>query len=112
LYGEYHSREAARSVGWLALNVGGILGGVFITVGALGGPSWAYLAGGGSLAAGGVILLVTYRPDRASVSFSPDEPIDVRGMPVPSAGGGAALSVPDRATFGSQARSLGLRVAF
>jgi hypothetical protein len=116
LHGEYHSLEAARSAGWLALNVAGIIGGVFLTVGALGGPTWAYLAGGGSLAAGGIVFLVSYRADRATVSFTPGEPLDVRGLsaPAPAATGasGAALGLPDRATFGSQARGLGFRISF
>lgn len=116
LHGEYHSREAARTAGWLALNVGGIIGGVFITVGALGGPSWAYLAGGSSLAAGGIVFLVSYRADRATVSFTPGEPLDVRGLPAPSApatgASNASLALPDRATFGSQARGLGFRISF
>ncbi|HEX3849877.1 MAG TPA: hypothetical protein VHW01_02855, partial [Polyangiaceae bacterium] len=73
LHGELHSRAGARAGAWLALNMGGILGGVFITVAALGGPSWAYIAGGGSLAAGGTLFVVSYRADRASVSFTPDE---------------------------------------
>ncbi|HWZ89193.1 MAG TPA: hypothetical protein VNW92_10095, partial [Polyangiaceae bacterium] len=46
LQGKIESREGSREGGWLALNVGGILGGVFITVAALGGPSWTYVAGG------------------------------------------------------------------
>jgi hypothetical protein len=115
LHGELHSREASRSGGWLALNVGGIVGGVFITVGALGGPSWAYIAGGGSLLAGGVTFLVTYRADSATVTFTPSEPLDVRGMPLPPepAGKGASLlDATDRARFGTQARGLGFRVAF
>lgn len=115
LRGELHSHEASRSGGWLALNVGGIVGGVFITVGALGGPSWAYIAGGGSLLAGGVTFLVTYRADSATVTFSPSEPLDVRGMPLPSeaASKGASLfDGADRARFGAQARGLGFQVAF
>jgi len=114
LQGQYHSREASRSGGWLALNVGGILGGVFITTAALGGPSWAYVAGGGSLAAGGVIFLLSYRADSAQVSFTPGEPLDMRGMPNSETGpaGGAALAPADRANFASQARGLGFRVMF
>ena len=98
LLGQLHSREGSRTGGWLALNVGGILGGVFITVAALGGPSWAYIAGGGSLAAGGALFLVTYRAARATVSFSPGEPLDVRGMPAPVTGSGGAFGLPDRAS--------------
>jgi hypothetical protein len=111
LHGEYHSREASRSGGWLALNVGGILGGVFVTVGALGGPSWAYVAGGGSLLAGGLIFVVTYRADSATVSFTPSEPLDVRGMPEPSPRALLTDSA-DRARAASAARGLGFRVAF
>jgi hypothetical protein len=113
LHGELHSRAGARAGAWLALNVGGILGGVFITVAALGGPSWAYIAGGGSLAAGGVLFVVSYRADRASISFTPGEPLDVRGMPAPqNAGLGGAASLPDRPSAGSQARGFGFRVEF
>ena len=116
LSGEYHSLDAARSAGWLALNVGGIVGGVFLTVGALGGPSWAYLAGGGSLAASGIVFLISYRADRATVSFSPGEPLDVRGVSAPNptatAASATALGVPDHAAFGSQARGLGFRISF
>lgn len=114
LEGRYHSREASRAGGWLALNVGGILGGVFITVGALGGPSWAFAAGGGSIAAGAVVFLITYRADSASVTFTPAEPSDVRGMPIPEsrAAGSAASAFPDRTRLGSQARGLGFRIAF
>lgn len=110
LHGELHSREGSRSAGWLALNVGGIVGGVFITAAALGGPSWAYVAGGGTLLAGGVTFLVTYRADSATVTFSPDEPLDVRGMPL-SPARSAVFEVPD-ARFSAQRRALGLRVAF
>jgi hypothetical protein len=114
LSGQYHSRETSRSVGWLALNMGGILGGVFVTVAALGGPSWAYVAGGGSLAAGGLIFLVTYRADSASVSFSPGEPIDMRGMSVPESqpSSRTGSEFRDRLGLASQGRGLGLRVAF
>lgn len=113
LRGAYHSREASRSAGWLALNVGGIIGGVFITVGALGGPTWAYFAGGGALTASGLLFVVTYRSDRATVSFTPAEPLDVRGMPAPPPSpGSAALGGAERTTFGSRARGLGFRVAF
>ncbi|MEO7035958.1 MAG: hypothetical protein ABI548_18645 [Polyangiaceae bacterium] len=111
LHGEVHSHAGARARAWLGLNVGGILGGVFITVAALGGPSWAYIAGGGSLALGGLTFVVAYRADRATVSFTPGEPLDVRGMPLPQ-GAGAALTMPGRASFGSQARGLGFRLEF
>jgi hypothetical protein len=114
LNGELHSREASRSAGWLALNVGGIVGGVFITAAALGGPSWAYVAGGGSLLAGGLTFLITYRADSATVSFTPSEPADVRGMPLPPelTTQSTSLEAPDRARFGAQLRGLGVRVAF
>ncbi|MEO6601431.1 MAG: hypothetical protein ABIQ16_16260 [Polyangiaceae bacterium] len=115
LHGALHSREASRSSGWLALNLGGIVGGVFLTVCALGGPSWAYVAGGGSLLAGGVIFLVTYRADSATVTFTPSEPLDVRGMPAmpeSTSEGASLLDATDRARFGAQARGLGFRVAF
>jgi hypothetical protein len=113
LHGELRSRAGARAGAWLALNVGGILGGVFVTVAALGGPSWAYIAGGGSLAAGGVLFVVSYRADRASISFTPGEPLDVRGMPVPQAAGpSGASSLWDRPNAGLQARGLGFRLEF
>jgi hypothetical protein len=119
LEGKLESREGSREGGWLALNVGGILGGVFITVAALGGPSWTYVAGGGSLLSGGVIFVLTYRADRASVSFSPSEPADVRGLP-PAEPANRSSSGPtpsasfDRARpgFGAQARGLGFKIAF
>jgi len=110
--GEYHSRQAARTAAWLALNVGGIIGGVFVTVGILGGPSWAYAAGGGSLAAGGLLFVVTYRADRATVSFSPSEPPDARGMPAPASAGNAAELPADTGSFASRPRGLGFRVTF
>jgi hypothetical protein len=114
LHGKLRSREASRESGWLALNVGGILGGVFVTVAVLGGPTWTYAAAGGSLAIGGVVFLVTYRTDRATVSFSPGEPLDVRGLPPPapaenSSGPNVRL---DRPGIGLQARSLGFRLSF
>ena len=120
LEGRFESREASREAGWLALNVGGILGGVFITVAALGGPSWAYIAGGGSLLSGGVIFVLTYRADRATVSFSPGEPVDVRGLPpsVPAQDNSsgptdhARLERVDRPGFGAETRGLGFRVSF
>jgi|GEM_PF-1304932 len=119
LQGKFESREAGRQAAWLGLNVGGIIGGVFITVAALGGPSWAYIAGGGSLLSGGAIFALTYRSDRATVSFSPGEPLDMRGLPPPipaqdnSSGPtpNAGLDRPSRA-FGAQARGLGFRITF
>ena len=114
LEGHYHSREASRAGGWLALNLGGIVGGVFLTVGALGGPSWAYVAGGGTLAAAGVVFLVSYRPDTASVSFTPGDPPDVRGLPLPESPSamGGSFAEPDRLRFGSAQRALGFRLVF
>jgi hypothetical protein len=115
LHGQFISREGSRESGWLALNVGGILGGVFITVAALGGPSWAYIAGGGSLTAGGLIFVVTYRADSARVSFTPGEPEDMRGLPPPapaqenSSGPSVRL---DRPGLGAEARGLGFRIQF
>src|SRR5882724_5476222 len=113
LHGQLHSRAGARSGAWLALNVGGIIGGVFVTVAALGGPSWAYVAGGGSLAAGGLLFVISYRADRASVSFTPGEPLDVRGMPAPQGEGpGGTASVSDRPNAGLRARGCGFRLEF
>ena len=119
LHGKFESREASREGGWLALNVGGILGGVFITVAALGGPSWAYVAGGGSLLSGGVIFVLTYRADRASVSFTPGDPLDVRGLPPPvptqnNSSGPTPDTSLERPGSGvaAQARGLGFRIAF
>jgi hypothetical protein len=117
LQGKFESREASREGGWLALNVGGILGGVFITVAALGGPSWAYVAGGASLLSGGVIFVLTYRADRATVSFSPNEPADVLGLPPPvptqdNSSGPTRGAVLERPRFGAEARGLGFRIAF
>jgi hypothetical protein len=117
LQGKFISREGGREGAWLGLNVGGILGGVFITIAALGGPSWTYIAGGGSLLSGGVIFVLTYRADSATVSFSPNEPADVLGLPPPapaqdnSSGPthGAGL---DRPRFGTESRGLGFRITF
>jgi len=120
LEGKLDSREASREGGWLALNVGGILGGVFITVAALGGPSWTYAAGGGSVLSGGVIFVLAYRADRASVSFVPSEPADVRGLPPPaptdhpSTGPtpNASLELKDRPGLGARTPGLGVRFTF
>jgi len=117
LEGKFESREAGREGAWLALNVGGILGGVFVTVAALGGPSWTYIAGGGSLLGGGVIFVLTYHGDRATVSFSPSEPEDIRGLPAPiptdtNSSGPLHNAALDRPTFGQQARGFGFRIAF
>ncbi len=117
LEGKFESREAGREGAWLALNVGGILGGVFITVAALGGPSWAYIAGGGSLLSGGVIFVLTYRSDRATVSFSPGDPRDLRGLPPPvptdtNSSGPVHNAGLDRPRFGDAGRGLGFRITF
>jgi hypothetical protein len=118
LQGKFESRESGREGGWLALNVGSILGGVFVTVAALGGPSWAYAAGGGSILSGGVIFALTYRADRASVSFTPGQPIDMRGLPppVPARDNGSAPAPNasiDRARGGlAQTRGLGFQIVF
>jgi hypothetical protein len=111
LNGEYHSRGATRSGAWLALNVGGIIGGVFLTVGALGGSKSAFIVGGSVLAASGLIFLVTYRADRGTIRFTPGEPEDVRGMPAASAAD-AALSVPEERGLVAKPQGLGFRVAF
>jgi hypothetical protein len=112
LRGEYESRAAARSSAWLALNIGGIIGGVFITVGAAGGPTNAFYVGGGVLAGAGAIFLITYRADRATVSFTPDLPVDVRDMPDPASMSGTRHASLEPTTLRSSARGLGLRVAF
>lgn len=112
LHGEYHSRAGTRSGAWLALNVGGIIGGVFITVGVASSSKGAFYIGGGVLAAATAIFFITYRTDRATVSFAPEPPPDTRGMPAPAPSNGprhASLDVP---SFGSTPRGLGFRVAF
>lgn len=117
LEGKFHSREAGREGAWLALNVGGILGGVFVTIAALGGPSWTYIAGGGSLLGGGAIFVLTYRSDSATVSFSPSEPQDLRALPPPiptdtNSSGPMHNAGLDRPGFAENARGLGFRVTF
>jgi hypothetical protein len=119
LQGKVESHEGSREGGWLALNVGGILTGVFVTVAALGGTKYAYAVGGGTLLAGGIIFAVTYRADRASVSFTPGEPIDMRGLPPPAPPGDNESAPPpsaslDRArgALGAQARGLGFQIIF
>jgi len=112
LHGEYRSRAGARSAAWLALNVGGIIGGVFLTVAGINGASSAYAASGASLAGASAIFLLVYRTDRASVSFTPDPPLDVRGMdPSASLAGSGKLS-SERASVCSTRPGLGLRIAF
>jgi hypothetical protein len=112
LHGAYESRANARSGAWLALNLGGIIGGVFITVGLAGGPTTAFAVGGGVLAGAGTIFLITYRSDRASISFTPDPPADVRGMPDPATTSGSRHASLERPSPGSTPRGLGFRIAF
>jgi hypothetical protein len=112
LRGEYQSRAGARSAAWLALNIGGIIGGVFITVGVAGGPPSVFYIGGGVLAGAGAIFLITYRADRASISFTPDPPPDVRGIPDPATMSGARHSSLDRPSLGATPRGVGFRIAF
>jgi len=112
LRGEYQSRTGTRSAAWLALNVGGIIGGVFITVGLAGGSKYAYVAGGGVLAGATAIFFITYRADRATISFSPDDPPDVRGMPDPAGMSGTRHAALDRPSLGASPRGLGFRIAF
>jgi hypothetical protein len=112
LRGEYQSRVGARSAAWLALNVGGIIGGVFITVGMAGGSKLAYFVGGGVLAGATAIFFITYRADRASVSFTPDAPPDVHGMPDPASMTGTRQAVIDRQTLGASPRGFGFRIVF
>jgi len=112
LHGEYHSHTGMRSAAWLALNIGGIIGGVFITVGMAGGPKWGYPVGGGVLAGATAIFFITYRSDRANISFTADPPPDVRGMPDPASMSGTRQAALDRPAFGSEPRGLGFRVAF
>jgi len=110
--GEYHSRAGTRSAAWLSLNIGGIIGGVFLTVGVAGGAKYNYYIGAGVLAATTAIFFITYRTDRATVSFAPELPPDVRNMPDPAATSGARHASLDRPSLGSTARGLGFRVSF
>ncbi len=112
LHGEYQSRTGARSAAWLAVNLGGIIGGVFVTVGAAGGSKTAFAIGGGVLAGTGLIFLITYRADRASVSFTPDPPPDVRGMPEPATMSGTRQASFEPTSPVSTPRGVGFRVAF
>jgi len=112
LRGEYHSRTGTRSAAWLALNVGGIIGGVFITVGLAGGPKATYAIGGGVLAGATAIFFITYRADKATVSFTADPPPDVRGMPDPAGTSGSRHAALERPSLGSTPRGLGFRIAF
>jgi len=112
LRGEYESNSGTRSAAWLALNVGGIIGGVFITVGAASSSPTGYALGGGVLAGATAIFFITYRADRAKVSFTPDPPADVRDMPVPAGAGDARRAALEPGAPGGPARGLGFRVAF
>jgi len=111
LHGEYESRAGTRSAAWLAMNIGGIIGGVFITVGLAGGSTNTFYVGGGVLAGATAIFFITYRADRATVSFTADPPSDVRGMPEPATAGSRHSSL-DSGEKGSTPRGLGFRVAF
>ncbi|HYP78078.1 MAG TPA: hypothetical protein VER12_19030 [Polyangiaceae bacterium] len=112
LHGEYHSRAGTRSGAWLALNIGGIIGGVFITVGVAGSSKNAFYVGGGVLAGSAAIFFITYRSDRASFSFTPDPPADVRGMPEPAPMSGPRHAGLERSSLGSTPRGVGFRIAF
>jgi hypothetical protein len=112
LRGEYHSRAGTRSAAWLSLNIGGIIGGVFLTVGLAGGSKNNFYVGAGVLAAATGIFFITYRTDRATVSFVPELPPDVHDMPDPGVGSGARHASLDRPSWGSTPRGLGFRVAF
>ncbi len=112
LHGEYESRANWRAGAWLAANLGGIIGGVFITVGAAGSSKTAFIVGGSVLAGAGVIFLLTYRADRASISFTPDSPPDVKGMPDPGAMSGARHALLEPTSPGSTPRGLGFRIVF
>lgn len=112
LRGEYQSRAGTRSAAWLSLNVGGIIGGVFLTVGIAGGSKNAFYASGGVLAAATAIFFITYRADSATVSFAPEPPPDVHSMPDPAAMSGARHAAIDRPSWGSTPRGLGFRVSF
>jgi len=112
VHGEYESRAGTRSAAWLALNLGGIIGGVFITVGIAGSSKNAAYVGGGVLAAATAIFFITYRSDRASISFSPETPPDTRGMPEPAPAGGPRRAALEPSSLHSMPRGLGFRIAF
>lgn len=112
LHGAYESKAGTRSAAWLALNMGGIIGGVFITVGLAGGSKTAFAVGGGVLAGAGLLFVITYRSDRASVSFTPDPPSDVRDMPDPATLSGARHASLEQSSPRSTTRGLGFRFAF
>jgi len=75
-------------------------------------PSSAYATSGVSLAGASAIFLLVYRTDRASVSFTPDPPLDVRGMPPSARLAGSGNLSSERASIGSTRPGLGLRIAF
>jgi len=112
LRGEYHSRAGTRSAAWLSLNIGGIIGGVFLTVGVAGASKNNYYVGAGVLAAATAIFFITYRTDRATVSFAPEAPSDVHDMPDPAVISGSRHASLDRPSLGSTPRGLGFRVEF
>jgi len=112
LHGEYQSRAGTRSAAWLALNVGGIIGGVFITAGIAASSVTGVAVGGGVLAGATAIFFITYRSDRAVVSFTPDPPPDVRGMPDPAPMSGPRHAFLEPTSLGSTPRGLGFRIAF
>ncbi|HKO53585.1 MAG TPA: hypothetical protein VJV79_38010 [Polyangiaceae bacterium] len=112
LRGEYQSRAASRSAAWLALNLGGVIGGVFVTVGAINGSPAAFAVGGGVLAGATAIFFITYRADRASVSFTPEPPPDVHGIPEPAAMSGSRQAFVEPTAPGSTPRGVGFRIAF
>jgi len=111
LHGVYDSRAGTRSAAWLSLNVGGIIGGVLLTVSVAGSSKNAFYFGAGVLAASTAIFFITYRADRATVSFTPDPPPDVRNMPDPAVISGSQHATLDRPSLGSTP-GLGFRVAF
>jgi len=112
LHGEYISHAGAREGAWLALNVGGIIGGVFITVGIAGSSPTGFALAGGAIAGGTAIFFITYRTDRAKVSFAPDPPPDVRDMPEPATMSGTRHAALEPSTLGGAPRGLGFRLVF
>jgi hypothetical protein len=112
LRGEYVSHAGAREGAWLALNVGGIIGGVFITVGVASSSPTAFAVGGGVLVGATAIFFITYRADRAKVSFAPDPPPDVRNMPEPAPMSGTRHAALEPSSIGSTPHGLGFRIVF
>jgi hypothetical protein len=114
LRGEYISHAGAREGAWLALNVGGIIGGVFVTVGIAGSSPTGFAIAGGAIAGATAIFFITYRVDRAKVSFAPDPPPDVRDMPDPANMSGTRHAALEPSSLGSSAacRGLGFRLVF